>query len=598
MVAKLEFENSEKSRQEHKVIMWFRNDLRLSDNVAFDEACKSGMVVPIYILDPANNLGEATKWWLNKSLQQLNLSLENQLTIYEGNKFEVLPEILEKNHATKIFWNVDFERFPQEKELEKLCRKLDVEHHSYNCSLLWNPATILKNDGSTYKVFTPFYRKGCLPSGQPRAPISAPTNFQACKSAVESNYNFVAENWHQKLEKYWNTSENIDKKDWLIGEAAAMDRLKRFCLSGFLASTGESVQVDANQKHDVKGHRADVDQEGRQIVGDASVAQFGPSYAPQHHPVNYDGTAVGLLNYKEGRNFPGKANCSALSPHLHFGEVSPNQVWYYAKEICEKSQSRDNSLQKELEKFSADIEKAASGAQRDKLKAKIEKIAHNHDSMSISNADLDHFLSELGWREFSYYILHHFPELPSKNFQSKFDKFRWASNETNLRSWKKGQTGYPIVDAGMRELWQTGYMHNRVRMIVASFLVKNLLIDWRVGEAWFWNCLVDADLGSNSASWQWVAGTGTDAAPYFRVFNPVLQGEKFDPEGAYTLKYVPELANLPKKYLFCPFDAPEHVLEYAEITLGVNYPKPIVDIDTSREKALQEYKKISPKLEV
>ena len=203
-----------------------------------------------------------------------------------------------------------------------------------------------------------------------------------------------------------------------------------------------------------------------------------------------------------------------------------------------------------------------------------------------------HFLSELGWREFSYYLLYHFPYIVEKNLQSKFDKFEWHYNKKYLTSWQKGMTGYPIVDAGMRQLWEEGYMHNRVRMVVGSFLVKNLLLHWHLGEKWFWDCLVDADLASNSASWQWIAGCGADAAPFFRIFNPITQGEKFDCEGIYTKKYLPELSKIPNKYLFCPWQAPQNILEGAGICLGKDYPHPIIDLQTSRNLALDSYKKI------
>jgi len=205
------------------------------------------------------------------------------------------------------------------------------------------------------------------------------------------------------------------------------------------------------------------------------------------------------------------------------------------------------------------------------------------------DANIDHFCSELGWREFSHHLLYQFPKLPRKNLQSKFDKFPWHEDADALKRWQHGQTGYPIVDAGMRELWQTGYMHNRVRMIVGSFLVKNLLLDWRHGERWFWDFLVDADLANNSASWQWVAGCGADAAPYFRIFNPISQGEKFDATGEYTRRFLPELKNIPDKYLFCPWEAPEAVLEKAGITLGKTYPAPIVEVKKSRDFALQAF---------
>ena len=249
----------------------------------------------------------------------------------------------------------------------------------------------------------------------------------------------------------------------------------------------------------------------------------------------------GLPYYKGGRDFPARPYVSRLSPYLHFGEISPHAVWH--------------ALQKEK------------------------------DEENVS-----HFQRELGWREFSYSLLYAFPELPSKNFQAKFDRFPWKKDPQKLKAWQKGQTGIPFVDAAMRELWQTGYMHNRARMVVASFLVKNLLIHWHEGEAWFWDCLVDADLANNSASWQWVAGCGADAAPYFRIFNPVTQGEKFDPDGAYICRYVPELKNLPPPYLFSPWTAPEQVLEKAGVELGKHYPHPIVDLKKSREEALKAFR--------
>ena len=200
-------------------------------------------------------------------------------------------------------------------------------------------------------------------------------------------------------------------------------------------------------------------------------------------------------------------------------------------------------------------------------------------AFASTEPDVAHFHSELGWREFSNYLLYYWPDLPTTNLQQKFDAFAWQDDPSLLESWQCGRTGYPIVDAGMRELWQTGYMHNRVRMIVASFLVKNLLQHWRHGAAWFWDTLVDADLANNSASWQWVAGSGADAAPYFRIFNPVTQGQKFDPEGAYVRRYVPEVAELPNKFVHCPW----------ETDAKLNYPKPIVDLKTSRQRALDAF---------
>ncbi len=258
----------------------------------------------------------------------------------------------------------------------------------------------------------------------------------------------------------------------------------------------------------------------------------------------------GLFDYKEGRNFPNKSNVSRLSPHLHFGEISPNQVWHQIEEI---------------------------------------------DNTNYSEKDLYHFKSEIGWREFSYSLLYYNQDLQQENLYKKFDKFPWAFNEVNLKKWQEGLTGYPIVDAGMRELWQTGYMHNRLRMIVGSFLVKNLLIHWNHGERWFWDCLVDADMASNSAGWQWVAGSGADASPYFRIFNPIMQGQKFDPDGTYTKKYIPELEKLPLKYLFNPWEAPSEVLSKAGIKIGKDYPEPIVNMQKSRELALLAFDQIRVK---
>ncbi|MGB3215554.1 MAG: FAD-binding domain-containing protein, partial [Alphaproteobacteria bacterium] len=204
-------------------------------------------------------------------------------------------------------------------------------------------------------------------------------------------------------------------------------------------------------------------------------------------------------------------------------------------------------------------------------------------------ADTDHFCSELGWREFSYSLLHYSDNLPEKPLQAKFSAFPWQNDPQNLEAWQKGRTGIPIVDAGMRQLWQTGWMHNRVRMITASLLIKNMRIDWREGERWFWDCLVDADLANNAASWQWVAGCGADAAPYFRIFNPVTQGKKFDPEGVYVRTYVPEISNLPNNHIHNPWQAPDNILTAANVTLGQTYPHPLVNLVASREKALEAF---------
>jgi deoxyribodipyrimidine photo-lyase len=207
--------------------------------------------------------------------------------------------------------------------------------------------------------------------------------------------------------------------------------------------------------------------------------------------------------------------------------------------------------------------------------------------------DVETFQKELGWREFNHHILFHHPDLSNRNFRDMFDEFPWRDDPPALKAWKRGRTGYPIVDAGMRELWSTGWMHNRVRMITASFLTKHLLIDWRVGEAWFWDTLVDADIANNVGNWQWVAGSGADAAPYFRIFNPVLQGSRYDPAGDYVRRWVPELARLPAELIHQPWTADKDALNEAGVRLGVDYPEPIVDHTWARDRALAAYRDLA-----
>ncbi|MEP4484923.1 MAG: deoxyribodipyrimidine photo-lyase [Halioglobus sp.] len=252
-----------------------------------------------------------------------------------------------------------------------------------------------------------------------------------------------------------------------------------------------------------------------------------------------------VIHYSEGRDHPAMKATSHLSPHLTFGEISPRVIW--------------------------------------------QRSLHCSEAFPERRAHVDKFLSEVGWREFSYQLLVHFPHIPEKPFKEQFEAFPWLGSQQTLSQWQRGNTGYPIVDAGMRELWATGYMHNRVRMVVASFLSKHLLTHWREGENWFWDTLVDADLANNACSWQWVAGSGADSSPYFRIFNPVAQGEKFDKGGAYTRHWVPELREMPNKYLHKPWEAPAEVLHDANVSLGETYPEPIVDHRAAREAALAAY---------
>lgn len=462
-------------------IHWFRQDLRISDNPALTSAAQLGEVLPVYIFDTVNlgeyPMGAVQKIWLHYSLKALNKALGGKLLVYSGDPLKILSELITEYEIDKVFWNRCYEpwQIARDKKIKAELNKKDKEVLSFNGSLLWEPWEILKKDGSPYKVFTPFFRRGCLSAKEPRLPISTPVNLSFNDSIITGlkidELNLVPdEPWVKKI---------IQK--WQIGEDFAQEKVTEFVKNG-------------------------------------------------------------LKDYKDGRNFPSKTNVSRLSPHLHWGEVSPNQVWYKAIES-------DPQLSR----------------------------------------NTDHFLSELGWREFSNSLLYFFPNMPKKNLQPRFDNFDWIEDSKLLKAWQFGATGFPIVDAGMRELWDTGYMHNRVRMIVGSFLVKNLRIHWHNGAAWFWDCLVDADLANNSAGWQWIAGCGADAAPYFRVFNPILQGEKFDKEGHYTKTYVPELTNLPNKYLHAPWMAPELILEQADIKLGKTYPKPIIDLKLSRDRALAAF---------
>ncbi|MDE2516298.1 MAG: deoxyribodipyrimidine photo-lyase [Rhodospirillales bacterium] len=288
-------------------------------------------------------------------------------------------------------------------------------------------------------------------------------------------------------------------------------------------------------------------------LGDWALLPQRPNWSAgwerQWHP-GEDGAAAamarflaeGLGEYAARRDLPGGAFTSRLSPHLHFGEISAATLWH------------------------------AAGAAADE-----------------AGQGLLTFRREVLWREFSHYLLYHHQSLPEAPLIARFSAMPWRQDAAGLAAWQRGRTGVPIVDAGMRELWTTGWMHNRVRMIVASFLVKHLLLPWQEGEGWFWDTLLDADLAANAASWQWVAGSGADAAPYFRVFNPVLQGRKFDADGAYVRRFVPELAGLPDAYLHAPWEAPAAILASAGVRLGVTYPAPIVDLAEGRARALAAF---------
>lgn len=465
-----------------KSIVWFRQDLRLSDNPALCEGVERGSILPIYILDDENAgrdaMGGASRVWLYHALDALNKSLDGHLHVYKGDARAIIQKLAEDCSVDNVFWNRCYEpwRIKRDKGIKQDLCDMYINVESFNGSLLWEPWTINKDDGTPYKVFTPFYRKGCLNAQPPRRPLHKPKKIHYFNDKIHSvnlsDLNLLpTPRWDKDVTDHWD-----------ISEQGAFDRLQDF-----------------------------IDE--------------------------------GLDDYKEGRNMPAKPNVSRLSPYLHFGLISPNSIWHTVTSIGD-------------------------------------------------NKNIDHYCSELGWREFSYNLLYNNPDLSTKNLQSKFDAFPWKTDAKALKAWQQGQTGIPMVDAGMRELWQTGYLHNRVRMIVGSYLVKNLRIDWREGERWFWDCLFDADHANNSAGWQWIAGCGADAAPYFRIFNPVTQGTKFDPDGEYVRHYIPELKNMPDKYLFSPWEAPEDVLENAGVSLDDTYPRPIVDLKQSREDALEAFQSL------
>ena len=445
--------------------------------------------MPVYILDDVNSgewaMGGASRWWLYHSLRALNTALQGRLLVLRGDASQLLPALVSASGAASVVWNRCYEpwRIQRDAKLKEALRARGCQVESFNASLLWEPWQVLKEDKTPYKVFTPFFRRGCLLNApSPARPLPAPAHIHSV--ALDDYQQNTGERGIDQLELLprinWYSSMT---QRWTIGEDAAWRRLQDFLNNG-------------------------------------------------------------LQGYREGRNYPAQQQVSALSPHLHFGEISPRQVWHEA--------------------LSAGVSSAAE-------------------------SDLDCFQSELAWREFSHSLLYHQPDLPRLPIQPRFAHFPWQQNPDWLQRWQRGETGIPLVDAGMRELWQTGYMHNRVRMVTGSFLVKNLLTHWHQGQRWFWDCLVDADLANNAASWQWIAGCGADAAPYFRVFNPVTQSEKFDANGEYLRRYLPELASLPAKYIHAPFTAPDSVLRAAGVKLGENYPLPVADLKSSREMALAAF---------
>ena len=390
------------------VIVWFRQDLRLSDNPALRAAAGTGApIIPLFVLDddaPGDwKWGGASRWWLHHSLASLDKSLDGHLMLRRGDAAKVVATLARESGASTVFWNRCYEPFAVERDtaLKAALTQDGVAVESFNGALLHEPWELKTKTGDKpFRVFTPFWNAMCERHVAAAHPAPRNLKLQRAKSDTLKDWKLLP------TKPDWSKGF-----DWTPGEKAAHEAL-----------------------HDFLDDVAD---------------------------------------YKTARDLPDRDGTSRLSPHLHWGEISPRQIWHAVQ-------------------------------------------AHGHSEGAQT------FLKELGWREFCTQLLFHNPALPTKPLDIRFTKFKWCSSEKDFRAWTRGQTGVPIVDAGMRQLWQTGWMHNRVRMIVASFLIKHLGIHWQRGEEWFWDCLVDADLASNSANWQWVAGCGADAAPFFRIFNPCL----------------------------------------------------------------------------
>ncbi len=464
-------------------IVWFRQDLRLSDNAALYQACKEcDVVIPVFIDDPLSesisSTGSASRVWLHHSLESLSSDIashKSKLILRKGGSQAVLIKLISETKATHLYWNRCYEpQVRKRDEAIKSALKNRLEVKSFKGNLLLEPWQVLKQDDTPYRVFTPYW-KAFTQNLMLTAPYATPSDFKPMKKWPSSLELTQLNLLPQKPTPRWDKEMMFH---WKVGEDAA-------------------------------------------------------------HDVLHDFLEDGVQNYKEQRDFPAIGGTSLLSPYLHFGEISPLQVFHYS-----------NSH-------------------------KAQNPHHDHG--------VGHILRQVVWREFAYSLLYHFPETVTAPLFEKYKRFEWRNNETDLKRWQQGKTGYPIIDAGMRELWKTGIMHNRVRMIVASFLCKNLLIHWHAGEAWFRDTLIDADIANNTMGWQWVAGSGADAAPYYRIFNPVLQSKKFDAKAEYIRRWLPELSELDIKSIHQP--TPEQAKQ-------CNYPESMVDLKATRERALERYSQI------
>ncbi len=465
-------------------VVWFFNDLRVSDNPALAAAAQRGAVVPLFIYAP-EELGDrapggARRWWLHYALQSLDESLRARgarLIVRRATRsLDALEAVLTAARADALYFNQRYD--PQRRQLdEQIAQRFHqrgIEVRTFASHLLHDPESVRTDSGQPYTVFTPFWKR-CLQQLRVPEPLPAPERLTPAPA------------------------------DSLISEPLEqLQLLPTIDWAGGLRATWQPGEPGAHRRLEWFLRNA-------------------------------------LDDYATLRDRPDLDNTSRLSPHLHHGEITPRQVWHAT-------------------------------------------LRHSRGNWTKG---VESFLRELGWREFAYHILYHFPDTLIQPLRREFRDFPWSTDPSpELRAWQKGRTGIPMVDAGMRQLWRIGWMHNRVRMIVASWLTRNLLIHWRLGEAWFWDTLVDADPASNVLGWQWTAGCGADAAPYYRIFNPVLQGRKFDPSGNYVRQWVPELADLPTEYIHAPWEAPPEVLSRAGVELGRTYPLPQADLGASRERAL------------
>lgn len=467
-------------------IVWLRDDLRLEDHAALAQASRQGPVLPVYVWDKRVDRcpGAASRWWLHHSLQRLSQSIEEQ-------------------GGTLLICEGDTTQ-----ELGKVARQFGAAgiyfSRSYEPGLIELESELHQEFGGKLDVKRFAGRLLCEPENLANLSGKPYRVFTPFWRALQ----------RQMMGATMTPADHAPTWFSATRSPLALDELALLPVPNW---------ASAWEEHWSPGERGAA----------ANLNRFVES------PIG---------SYDNHRDRPDLQGTSRLSAHLHFGEISPAQVW--------------------------------------------RAITFEMDAGTVPEAQGWAFLREIGWREFSNHLLFHFPTFPTRNHRTQFDHFPWRDDPAGLKAWQRGLTGFPIVDAGMRELWQTGWMHNRVRMIVGSFLVKDLMIDWRQGEAWFWDTLVDADLANNSSGWQWIAGSGADAAPFFRIFNPMTQGEKFDPHGRYVRRWVPEVAALPNKWLNRPWEAPVAIREEAGFNLGVDYPGPIVDHAQARKAALVAFKSL------